>query len=56
MAESALFAWAMVKHPGRLPPEIEAAATALIPNRLAYFETLFAGFALPDPAAPAPPC
>lgn len=56
MAESALFAWAMLKHPGRLPPEIESAVTDLIPNRLAYFEALFADFALPDPANPAPPC
>lgn len=56
MAESALFAWAMVKHPGRLPAETEAAVTALIPNRLAYFEGLFTDFALPDPATPAPPC
>jgi hypothetical protein len=56
MAESALFAWAMIKHPGRLPPEIETAVTALIPNRLAYFEGLFVEWPLPDPAAPAPPC
>jgi hypothetical protein len=56
MAESALFAWAMIKHPGRLPPETEAAVTALIPNRLAYFEALFADFSLPDPATLAPPC
>ncbi len=56
MAESALFAWAMVKHPDRLPPETQAAVAALMPNRLAYFEKLFADFALPDPATPAPPC
>jgi hypothetical protein len=56
MAESALFAWAMVKHPGRLPPDIAGVVTALIPNRLAYFERLFAAVPLPDPALPAPPC
>jgi len=56
MAESALFAWAMVKHPGRLPPETEAAVAALMPNRLAYFDALFADMPLPDPARSAPPC
>jgi hypothetical protein len=41
MAESALFAWTVLKHPGRLPPEIEARVAGLIPNRLAYFQELF---------------
>lgn len=41
MAESALFAWAMLVHPGRLPANVEAQARAIMPNRLAYFEDLF---------------
>ncbi len=56
LAESALFAWAMVKHPGRLPPEVETAVTTLIPNRLAYFRGLFGDWSLPDPTAPPPDC
>lgn len=56
MAESALFAWAMIKHPGRLPPEIETAVAALIPNRLTFFEGLFGEWPLPDAGAPARPC
>ncbi len=47
MAESALFAWAIIKHPGRLPPEIEAKTKALMPHRLAYFKTLFSDWDLP---------
>lgn len=56
MAETALFAWAVLNHPGRLPPEIKAAVTALVPARLAYFDGLFATLPPPDPAIPAPPC
>ena len=41
MAESALFAWAMLKHPGRLPAKIEARARKIMPNRMAFFEKLF---------------
>lgn len=41
MAESALFARAVLWHPGRLPPEIEQKVTELIPNRLAFFRTIF---------------
>jgi hypothetical protein len=56
MAESALFAWAMVHHPGRLPPEVESGVTALIPERLAFFAALFADMPPPNPALPAPQC
>ena len=41
MAESALFAWAMLVHPGRLPADIEQQVGEIIPNRLAFFEELF---------------
>lgn len=41
MAESALFAWALTQHPGRLPARIEDAVRQIMPNRLAFFETLF---------------
>ena len=41
LAESALFAWTMIMHPGRLPARVEARAKAIMPNRLAFFEELF---------------
>ena len=41
MAESALFAWAMLIHPGRLPTNVEAQASEIMQNRLAFFEDLF---------------
>lgn len=41
MAESALFAWAVLMHPGRLPRNVEARAREITPNRLAFFEDLF---------------
>ena len=41
MAESALFAWAILIHPGRLPAHIEARVRDIMPNRLAFFEDLF---------------
>lgn len=34
LAESALFAWALLRHPGRLPSEVEQAVREAIPNRL----------------------
>ena len=40
-AESALFAFAMIKHPGRLPAHIEASVREIMPHRLAFFEALF---------------
>ena len=41
LAESALFAWAMLVHPGRLPQGIEKRVRKIMPNRLAFFEDLF---------------
>lgn len=41
MAESALFAWTVLVHPGRLPQGIEARVRQIMPNRLAFFEDLF---------------
>ena len=40
LAESALFAWTIINHPGRLPDHIEAKARKIMPNRLAFFEKL----------------
>ena len=45
MAESALFAWAILKYPGRLPTAVEASVRKLMPHRLAYFEKHWAGVA-----------
>ena len=42
MAESALFAWAILLNEGRLPQDIEARAREVMPNRLAFFDDLFA--------------
>jgi hypothetical protein len=41
LAESALFAWTLLVHPGRLPQAIEAQVRQVMPNRLAFFEDLF---------------
>lgn len=56
MAESALFAWTLLKHPGRLPPEIEAKAASLIPSRIAFFEDLFKDWEPPQSNGKAPAC
>ncbi len=40
-AESALFSWAMLIHPGRLPGHLEAYVRDRVPNRLSYFKSLF---------------
>ncbi|MYI70153.1 MAG: hypothetical protein F4103_15915 [Boseongicola sp. SB0673_bin_14] len=42
MAESALFAWALLFHPGRLPDSVEARVWQIMPNRLEYFWKVFA--------------
>lgn len=41
LPESALFAYTLLKHPQRMPAEVEAAVRKLMPNRLRYLETLF---------------
>lgn len=41
LAESALFAWAVLIHPGRLPASVEQSVKALIPNRIAFFKKIF---------------
>lgn len=55
MAESALFAYAMIKTPMRLPAGVEDRVRATMPNRLAFFETLFGGDTFTR-AGPAPEC
>lgn len=42
MAESALFAYTMLKHPGRLPAEVENWVSRHTPNRLAFLKKIFA--------------
>jgi hypothetical protein len=56
MAESALFAWAMLKFPGRLSPDVETKVAALMPNRLAYFKSLFGNWEVPRAQTDAPLC
>ncbi|TNC48360.1 hypothetical protein FHG66_14680 [Rubellimicrobium rubrum] len=46
LAESALFAYAHLRHPDRLPPEVARGVEAIMPARLAFFERLFAA---PEP-------
>ena len=41
LAESALFAWTIIMHPGRLPANVEARAREIMPHRLAFFEDMF---------------
>jgi len=41
MAESALFAYTILTHPGRLPNEVETRIKEIMPSRLAFFQTLF---------------
>ncbi len=41
IAESALFAFAHLRHPGRLPPEVAQGVEVIMPARLAFFETIF---------------
>lgn len=41
LAESALFAWAIIIHPGRLPASIEERVKELIPHRIAFFREIF---------------
>lgn len=41
MPETALFAYTMIKHPGRLSDDIENWLNDNIPNRLAFFRTIY---------------
>lgn len=42
LPESALFAYAHLRHPGRLPAEVARGVERVMPARLAFFETIFA--------------
>lgn len=44
LAETALFAWTLLKHPGRLPKHVESGLRRLIPNRLKLLNTVFADY------------
>lgn len=55
LAESALFAYAMTKHAGRLPEPVEQSVRDIMPNRLAFLEELFAGPVFTQ-AGPKPDC
>lgn len=41
LPESAIFAYTIIKHPGRLPEPVEATVKAIMPNRLQFFRELF---------------
>lgn len=47
IAESALFAWTMLHHPGRLPAKVEAAVQDIIPGRLDYLGKILADYVPP---------
>ena len=48
IAESALFAWTMLYHPGRLPADVEAAVRDIMPNRLEYLGNMLEGYVPPS--------
>ncbi|MCH2066003.1 MAG: hypothetical protein MK208_02110 [Shimia sp.] len=47
IAESALFVWTMMYHPGRLPKRVEQQVSVTIPSRVAYLQTMLAGYEPP---------
>ncbi|MEP3846486.1 MAG: hypothetical protein ABJM43_14225 [Paracoccaceae bacterium] len=47
IAESALFAWTMLYHRGRLPADVEAAVRDTMPNRLEYLGNMLEGYVPP---------
>lgn len=47
IAESALFAWTMLFHPGRLPKDVEASVRDIMPNRLEYLSNMLKDFEPP---------
>jgi hypothetical protein len=51
IAESALFAWTILHHPGRLPADIEAAVREIMPNRLEYLSNMLADYVPPSCAS-----
>jgi hypothetical protein len=51
IAESALFAWTMNYHPGRLPSDVEAAVREIMPNRLEYMSNMLEGYEPPSCSA-----
>ena len=48
IAESSLFAWTMIYHPGRLPADVEAAVRDIMPNRLEYLGNILEGYVPPS--------
>lgn len=48
IAESALFAWTVIYHPGRLPSDVEDAVRRIMPNRLEYLGNMMEGFDPPS--------
>lgn len=48
IAESALFAWTILYHPGRLPADVEAAVRDIMPNRLEYLGNMLGGYLPPS--------
>lgn len=51
IAESALFVWTMLYHPGRLPADVEVAVRDIMPNRLEYLGNMLEGYWLPTCAS-----
>lgn len=48
IAESALFAWTMLYHPGRLRADVEVAVQDIMPNRLEYLSNILDGYLPPS--------
>ena len=51
IAESALFAWTMVHHPGRLGADVEVAVRDIIPNRLEFLSEFLEDYVPPSCAS-----
>lgn len=47
IAESALFAWTMTFHPGRLPVDVAQAVQEIMPGRLEYLGNMLEGYTPP---------
>ncbi len=48
VAESALFVWTMMYHPGRLPKRVEKQVRTTIPHRVEYMTNMLEGYDPPD--------